>query len=205
MPIHKRVWSSLLYLQTDSGYGPAPYIGATSSDLTVSYARPGDASLQNKVLDSETFREVGDGYYEIAWTEGELGVIGDMAVQITGPSLIEPKRFTVEVVPPPAPSLANPSLCVISGSVIDLGGKPSAPQEISVWPSKVPASVGESLLSGMNIRTTPDAYGNFSLALVRGAKVVITMLQSGLRHTITVPDAETARLIDVLPPLDSQL
>ena len=60
---------------------------------------------------------------------------------------------------------------------------------------------GPSLIDGSLLRTTPDAFGNFSVVLLRGKKVIVEIERSGIKQTITVPEQATANLVDLLPPI----
>ena len=53
------------------------------------------------------------------------------------------------------------------------------------------------------IKTVTDAYGKFSVSLVRNAIVIVTIERAAVRNQVTIPDAPTADLLNLLPPFNN--
>lgn len=163
------------------------------------------AALAPRVIVTEDWSELGGGYYLLRFTEDDLTDIGKFAYRLTSVGIV-PIYGAFDVDPAPLSFLASPAVCIVSGNVLDLSGKAPADQNqsmlISFRTTRVPQQVsGLSLLSARLITTTTDAYGNFSVALLRNAEAIFEADSLGLKQQITVPDQETANIIDLLPPI----
>lgn len=200
MAIYGSSWSSLVQLWQDIGYGPLPVTGLSYNDVSLTIKKAGGL-FSTKVLSETTFIEVGSGYYEIYWGVSDMDVIGEFYLKLT-PEIDGGITFEkiFDVLPPPVfTSNAHPT-CIITGNLIDISGSPMTGAPIVFRPKNVPIFAGPSLLGSSRVPAYPDAFGNFSVELLRSVQVLVEIDNAGIRQLITVPDQETASLIDLLPP-----
>jgi len=178
----------------------APVSGVLKPALTVQVRKAGTSSFSFKTLASDDWAELGYGLYALKWSASDMNTLGEFVFRLAS-STSDPYLGIFSVVPAPLGILASPGVCIVSGNIVDIGGNASHSQQVSFRASQFPASAGPSLIAGGYLTTTPDAYGNFSVALLQGRSVVVEIAQSGLKHTITVPSQPSASLLDLLPPL----
>lgn len=195
----KECWRSL-YLTVDTGYGLAPALGVTYDMLALKMSRNGSDFEDKEVLE-EHWRDLGEGFYTLLWTESDLSVLGQLTYALRIPSLNIAEAGVFDVDPAPFYLDVSAPTCVVTGNIVDIGGDPIFSNQLSFRPRNVPGVAGQSLLASGHIRTSTDAYGNFSVKLLRGAIVLVEIENAGIRHLITVPDTPTASLIDLLPPI----
>lgn len=198
-----RAYETVVRLVTDSGYGPSPVLGVLPTQVAASIRKTGTYEFEVKALDADTWKELDNGYYVVVWTESNTSSLGEVyyLLESAGPVAFNYLEGKFDIEPVPLSTLLAPGKCVVSGSIMDLGGEGGTESWISFRVAKTPSVAGGSLVEGKIIRTVPDVFGNFSVVLLRGKKVVVEIPQSGLKHTITVPDQETANLVDILPPI----
>jgi len=94
-------------------------------------------------------------------------------------------------------------VCILSGTLVDIGGAPMVSTEVVFRPPHVPYYAGHALVGAGLIRTITDAFGNFSVRLLRDTTVLVEIEQVGIRYHINIPDSATAELVDLLPPIPS--
>ena len=191
-----RPWSTTVRL-TLSG---APVAGVPVGALTLKVWKPGETVFLPRTLAAPEWVEIGDGFYAILWTDDDMDTLGEFRFFLTG-APFDPVTGAFDVEPAPFETLASPAVCVISGNVFDLGGQPVQNVALVFRPLKLPSVINTSFVATGLIRATPDAYGNFSVALLRKASVLVELEPAGLRAQFTVPDQETALLVDVIPPI----
>lgn len=196
-----RTYESVIRLQTAL---LVPVTGVLFSQVTVSVRKTGVYSFAVKTMSALNWKEIGAGYYAIIWSSEDMGTLGDFYYTVThhGGPIFTRLEGNFSIYPVPLATLAAPERCIISGNIIDIGGEVGSESWITFRIAKTPSASGASLIEGKILRTVPDVFGNFSVVLLRGKKVVVEIPQSGLKHTITVPDQETASLVDVLPPIN---
>jgi len=198
-----RAYETVVRLQVEGPYGLLPVLGVLPEQAAVSMRRTGTYEFEIKTLDEDNWKDLGNGYYAVVWGESNTGSLGEFyyILETTGAvpfSYIE-GSFSIE--PVPLSVLIAPGKCVISGNIVDIGGDVGTESWINFRIAKTPSVAGTSIVEGKLLRTVPDVFGNFSVVLLRGKKVIVEIPQSGLKHTITVPDQETANLVDILPPI----
>lgn len=198
MALQGRTWNSNIRL-TLAG---APVTGVAFGDISVSYLRAGDTTLQTKVLTVDDWIEVGNGLYILKWSESDMALIGPFYFEISGGSF-DPQRLEFDVHPAPIEALANPEVCLITGNITDLGGDAATQDPISFRLAKRPSAVNDVFVNTNHIRVVPNAYGAFTVALLRGVLVTVTIESVGIRHQFEVPDQSQAQLIDLLPPINN--
>ncbi len=175
----------------------------TVGDLLVQTRKTGETAFVTKTMAVEDWVELGEGFYALKFSEEDTDTLGEIFYRITstGYSFFDEVTGKVDVVAPLINALITPQTCLVSGNVVDLGGDPGLDVDITWRIAKTPSVASDSIVDGRILRTRPDAFGNFSVILLRGKKVVVDMPRSGLKHTITVPDQDAATLVDILPPI----
>lgn len=198
MALQGRVWESNVRL-TLTG---VPVTGVAFGDVTVSYRRAGDTTMTTKLLTASDWVEIENGYYALKWNTSDMASVGPFLFQVTG-GTFDPVTAEFDVVPAPIEALASPETCLITGNIVDLTGLAGFQDEIIFRLAKRPSAVGGIFLLADVIRTTPNVYGAFTVALTRGVQVIVAIERVGIRHQFTVPDAAQAQLIDLLPPINN--
>lgn len=178
-----------------------PVTGVLPSAVTLKIRKNGAASFTTKPLASDSFVEISEGFYSVRWEAADLDTLGSFTFTLSSSGVKAVSVFERIV---PEPFFVNqPSLtCLVTGSVYELDGRPSQ-ESIVFRAQKLPSAVGNALTSGQVVKTSTDAFGNFSASLLRGAKVIVEMERSGLKHTITVPDLPAASLTSLLPQIQA--
>ena len=180
----------------------SPVTGKVFSDMTVKYHKTGDAgAFATKTLVAEDWVELENGYYALLWSGTDMNTLGTFFYQVeeAGSDTVA-DTFTIE--PQPITLQAQAEKCIVSGNVRDIAGEPGLGRAVTFRIAESPFSVGSSIVSGEPIQTVPDFAGNFSIALLRNAKIIVEIQRAGIRHQIDIPDQETANLIDLLPPIN---
>lgn len=201
----------MAYIQYSTAYrtvyltlADTPATGVAHSAVAVMYKKSGQAVWTTKTLTLSDWSELGGGMYSIRFSASEMNTTGDFTFTLNGPAFdnFVYDEFTIE------PSLAGfipqptiPSQCVVSGFVAGSNGLPPSMIKIVARPVQLPARHGNMIVTGDVVWTFADAYGNFSLPLIRGSTVLIQIERTGVRAQITVPDAPAANLLDLLPPI----
>lgn len=173
------------------------------TDVSVSYLPAGASVVIPLTLTADQWLNLGNGVYSIQFPPTATVVVGDFTFFLSsdlfdnfifGELTIEPVPATQEVV--------LPQQCIVTGTVLNMSAL--GPNRLQVRARGVgfPAKTGAFLLSGDEVWTWVDAYGNFSLPLIRNAIMMVEIERAGVRAQITVPDAPTASLISLLPPID---
>lgn len=177
-----------------------PVDNMEGADFEVRIWKPGLLAWQQYYLVDADIMLLGEGYYVITLHPGATDTIGALAIEISG-ELFEDQLFKYWVELPPISNLANVGTCIVFGNIVDIGGNPGRGQEIRITPIAAPSAANQSILTTDPVLTMPDAYGNFSLALIREETVMIEIARTGIRLQFVVPDAPTAQLLALLPPL----
>jgi len=176
----------------------SPVTGILYGAVTVAYKKQGAASLSTKVLAAEDWVELGSGFYTLKFSEAELDTIGPFFYKVSGTGF-DMQFGEIEVEPVPIAMNVAPSKCLVTGNVVDIGGAPTR-TTVLVRPVDFPVISGPSALSADPVQSFTDALGNFSVELIRGQVVIFEVERTGIRNQVTIPDQETAQLVDLLPP-----
>ena len=205
MATYGSAWGSFVQILQNTGYDIVPVEGLLCSDFTVTIRKAG-GTFAEKVLTTQDLMEVGDGWYEFKWSTGDMDTLGEFYFRAV-PDV--PGAFPVDKIfdvnPPPLYMQGVHPDCIVTGNIINIGGMPSTNTYVMFRPKSVPVIAGTSLLGATVLRTTPDAFGNFSVRLLRNLQVLVEIEGAGIRHLITVPDMDTASIIDLLPPVPPPL
>jgi hypothetical protein len=184
----------------EGAYFALPAAGIEHTDLTLKYWKTGFTSLSEYTLTANDWLEIGDGNYVLKLPPTLLDTLGFFWFQLSG-LLIQNYEAQYQVVPTPINYTVNPSICVVSANLIDITGEPAGQEEISFRIAKIPKSSGGALINVKRITARPDAFGNFSVQLIRGSEVVVEIPKAGINNKFTVPEQTSALLLDLLPPL----
>jgi len=183
--------------------GASPALSLDETDFVVKTWKGGETAFTTVVLAAADVVELGEGFYALKMPAALTSVLGEIFIRIssegTNPFSLVSKDFIVS--PVPLASVTSPETCVVSGNIVDIGGKPGQGQEVVVRPVTFPVTEGSSIITSDPVRTNPDAAGNFSVVLIRNQTVIIEVTRTGVRNQIIVPDQETADLLDLLPPI----
>jgi len=198
-----RKYETVVRLMVDGTYGLTPVAGVPFAQVAATMRRTDIYVFELKALNLTNWVELQDGYYVVVWSTSDTSHLGELFFYLESSGAIPfntvEGKFSIE--PTPLAVLAAPDRCIISGNVINLGGEPGTESWVTFRLAKTPSVASTSVVEGKILRTYPDVFGNFSISLLRSKKVIVEIPQSGLKHTITVPDQETANLVDVLPPI----
>jgi len=175
----------------------SPVTGLIETDLTLRFRKNG-GSFQEKTLTQDNFTELETGFYAINFESSEMNALGQFVFRITG-GPIEPYVQTFDIVPVYLGAITPPNICVVSGNIIDLGGDPVWNSPVAFKIVDLPKVVDPSLVAGDFVKTITDVSGTFYVSLIRGATVVAEIPKTALRVQFTVPDQETANIVDLIP------
>jgi len=179
--------------------GGSGVTGLTFESVVVSLRKFSEAGLTEKPLVAEDFIELENGFYVLVLSEIDTNTLGSLFIKVTGAfDIIYHQDY---VVPVPISILQSPSLCLLVGNIVDVGGDPEWNSPITFRIVELPKIFYGSLVSSKAIRTVTDAFGNFTVPLLRGATVVVGIENTAIKHTILIPQQETADLTDLLPTL----
>jgi hypothetical protein len=176
-----------------------PAINLLFSDITVKYHKPGQTSLSTRVLTPTDWFELGDGFYTLKWPGPFVDTLGTFFFELDGILFDNFLFFEFDIDPIPLSLFVSPDVCVISGNITDIGAAPATQNIITFRPAVFPLVVGNTIVNSAPIQIVPDQLGNFSVSLIQGQTVIVTVANSGIQAQITVPIASSAFLIDLLP------
>jgi hypothetical protein len=159
---------------------------------TVKYWKPGLTAMVSHVVQVADWVELGSGFYALSLPATLFDVPGKFLLEVDSVVIVD------DVIPPPPSMLGYPFTCLVSGNLVTIGGQPGQNDQIVFRIVNVPKRFGQSMAVVDRIVTKPDAYGNFSVALLKGATVLAEIPQAGINQQFVVPDAPAADLADIL-------
>jgi hypothetical protein len=178
--------------------------GITYAQVIVSYKKAGGLALVSKTLSSTgSFREIGQGFYEISFTAAELNTLGTFAWIVSSNGLLAtPIKTDFQlgtIVPVTSYSDSRVSLPTntLTGSLIDLSGKPLVGIAVSAKLLSLPEVLGSTTLAGVCtdlISVKSDTEGFFALEVLQGATVDISIPRINYRRSLVVPANTTDEL-----------
>jgi hypothetical protein len=188
---------SVVYLTM--GGTPVPLVPYTG--IVVKFCRSGDTGFTVKTLSAADWVEIGNGYYFLNWAPAQMSELGAFLYTVTGVAFNNLVSGSFEVDPVPLPLLIPPDTCIVTGSIVDIGGNPGKGQNIIFRPIDYPMSEGNSLVAADPVQTVPDILGNFQVALIQGKTILVQIDRTGINFQIVVPAAPSATLLSLLPPI----
>lgn len=142
-------------------------------------------------------REFGLGFYEIDLAATDTNVLGSLDLRWAGPTVRTGllTAFIADVAPTSPNAIQPPPLSSVFGYVYTPNGAPALNAAISArvlsQPTILhPAAEGMALSTGL-VTALTDSDGFFTLPLVAGAQVDVTIPAANFRRTITVPSTAT--------------
>lgn len=174
-----------------------PAISIEYTDLVVKIKKANQNTLTTKTLVPTDWVNLGEGLYTIKFSASETNIPGEFVFTLTGTGFdnFVLDQFTIQ----PGNAVITPAQCVVTGSVFNQSALPPQNLKIVARPVQFPAKVGQNILAADAVYTYPDSQGNFTLVLVRNSVVMIEIERCGIKAQVTVPDAESANLLDLLP------
>src|SRR5262249_55164397 len=156
----------------------------------------GQTDFSTKVLSSSDWAELGNGLYSLRFSSADTNVVGDFTFTLASAKFdnFVYDEFEVEAQPEGVEVPNNPQQCLVSGSIenIAAASPTGEPLKVVVYQPSFPAKSNKLIISADPVYTFVDSQGNFSLALVRNATLIVEIKRCGIRAQITVPDAPTA-------------
>ena len=187
----------LIYLCDNVG---DPKLAVPYDQMNVKFWNHGQESFTTIFPVDTDVVELGEGFYVLRIAKENFPNVGAFFIEVTGMFKTFSKEYFVE--PTPLSFLQGPAVCVVSGNIVDISGAvPGSKEEISFRVAKVPNTVGGSLVTSERFVMYPDAYGNFSIQLLRFSEVIVEIKRTGINYKFTVPDLATAPLLSLLPPI----
>lgn len=185
----------VVYIESSSGL---PATGLTHEDITVGIKKEG-ASFVVFPVDATSFTEVSDGFYVVDLAASDTDTLGSLYLSFAGANikntLLVAHVATPTSAPPQPPAGFTPIITTIFGYMYDAQGapKPNAAVMARVvgQPTLIHPDDQGIVLSADLIRVVTDSSGFFSLNLVAGASVEITIPSANYRRTILVPSTTT--------------
>ena len=184
-----------------------PALGVLPTDLTVRFRKQGETALTTKTMDGTNWIEIGEGFYILKRTAEETDTLGIFFYDIDSAKhdnilfdefvIIEPEGGVPAI---------NPDLCEVSGRVLNsTGSAPLNGAQVKFRPVNSPNEFDSAVVNAEPVFTHTQYDGTFKSPLIRNLTVVVEIDRAGIRHQITIPDAATANLSDLLPPLPAIL
>lgn len=173
----------------------APATGIAFAALTVQYSQNGGA-FAVKVVAAPDWTELDDGVYTLAFTSGELGVLGPLVFTVNSATT---KQFVGQAMVVAAAAATTPVevlTCTLTGYVADMAGLPEVAAGVTARLLGV-SYQGHIGLSDASVATTTNANGQFFLTLARLAEVQVDIPAMNYSRRLTVPNSESAELFEV--------
>lgn len=174
--------------------------GIVFDDVTVAIKKQNESSFTNKVLATEDWVEIGDGFYALKFSTTDTNTVGELLFTVSGADFdnFEFDKFLIEAVPVGVDQIPADT-CLIQGNVRDIGGDAAVDHRVFIRPADIPAQSGDTILSSIPKISHTDNLGNFNVALLRNQIVLIDVNNTGVKIQFTVPDQVSALLTDLLP------
>ena len=180
--------------------GVTPVTGVVFGSVTCEYRKAGAASFTAKTVTAPNFRELGNGFYGITFTAGELDTLGVFAWVVNGAGFAQSAN-TADIVSAASATTLPPSIqtCILTGHILDALGDPVVGAAVSARLIGMPTILGTYGLSEDYISVKTNNNGEFFLEIARLAQVDVTISVMNYRRTLTVPNAATAVLFTQVP------
>ena len=175
-----------------------PALNVPPSSVVCNIKQAGTSAFSQYPLNSSLWKSLGSGYYTIIFSSFATASVGNFTYTLTS-SNFDNFAYDEFVIVPKADVVIN-TMCVVSGSLINLGGNPANLIKVTARMVAFPAKFNGSILGGDQAYTFLDSNGKFSLPLLRGSTCIIEIPRAGIKSQINIPDQVTANLMDLLPP-----
>lgn len=181
-------------------YGDTPVEGVTYDEVTLKIRKNGEEAFSVRTLLEAEWLEIGLGYYALRFSPDDFDTLGEFRYVLAGETF-DAVSGVFDVDPAPISFETAPPQCIVSGNIVDIGGDPLQQTRVFFQPKNVPGKTGGSIIASGNIELLTDVYGNFTVKLLRESRVLVTIPAAGIKVLIEVPDASSANLLDLLPPI----
>lgn len=178
--------------------------GVVYTDIDVALRKEG-GSFTTKVLTVSDWTEVGFGYYELALSASDTDTAGSLLIRVArvaGPTFNTNvvSNTVITYVVPPSPVVIPVPQVIIYGYLYNVFGSPVANASVQATVLGIPTIMhpGTEGLAVTNelLVETSDSSGYWTLSLIPGSQVEITIPSTGYRRSITVP-ATSTNLFDI--------
>lgn len=91
-------------------------------------------------------------------------------------------------------------ICTLSGTIVDANGKPMPEVGVRIHPFSPrgePVFVDGKLVAADPLSTTTNDDGHFSVNLIQGLEIILTIEALGFSKQVIVPKSATANLVDL--------
>lgn len=171
-----------------------PALNLTSGALTFFIKKANDSVFSSLVF--TTFAEVGEGVYAVGLSAAHTDTLGSLLVLIKGVTIhtaLVSATVTDEPVVPPEDVVLPANKVSVFGYVYDVSGNPVANTSVVARLLKSPASLSPfvDFISASSITTKTNDVGLFSLILVEGLEIDVSIPVCNFRRTIIVPAVNT--------------
>lgn len=181
-------------------YGATPVEGITYEDLTLQIRKNGETEFSERAVAETEWLELGLGFYALRFATTDFDVLGEFRYVLSGPSFDTHSGY-FDVDPAPISYETAPPQCIVSGNIVDIGGAGLSQSRVFFQPKNVPGKTGGSIIASGSLNLLTDVHGNFSVKLIRESRVLVMIPDAGIKVLIDVPDASSANLLDLLPPI----
>lgn len=176
-----------------------PATGITPNQVHCKIKKANQINFTEKILDLNNWIELGNGYYTIKFSAIDMSRVGTFVYSLDSGTFdnFEFEEFSVLAVA----DITLKDKCIVTGKFVSLAGDAARQIKVYAKAAEYPASSNGRVVSGDVIFTELAYDGSFQMALLRGSTVIIEVPRAAIRHQITIPDAPTASLMDLLPPM----
>jgi hypothetical protein len=177
----------------------APMVGVPFDGVSVHIKKPMQG-IEAWIISEDSWIPLGDGFYSLIVPGNMLMQPGEFHWWLTSPdSAGAHGSFEVDALPLEAS--IPPGQCLVSGSVVSLGGMPKLGALVSLRVVKTPTTVSGSLLEGNILQTYTTATGQFSLPVVQGVTAILEITSAGIRQQVIIPHLDSVDVLTLLPPI----
>jgi phage baseplate assembly protein gpV len=175
-----------------------PSLSILPANVVCEIKKNGQTVFTPKVINSQNWVNLGDGYYTIRFSADDLSRVGSFTYKLSGPNF---DNFLYdELVILAAEDVTVKDKCVVKAQFIGLSGDGAKQIRVTARMVEFPASSNGRIVSGDTIYTYLNSNGECELTLLRNSVVLIEVPRAAIRSQITVPDTPTADLMNLLPP-----
>lgn len=179
--------------------GGSPVLGVVVGNVTMNIWKTGMGDFVIRPISPLEWTELSNGYYTIKFNSDDSNTLGVFFFTLSGSFDLFTKELSID--PAQINQVLVDDVCIVFGNIVDIGGNPESRTPVYFRPVAGPHVVSTSLINSAPINMSPDAYGNFSVRLLRNQTVVVSIPGAGINNQIVVPDQSTALLLDLLPPI----
>jgi hypothetical protein len=174
--------------------------GISPGSVNCLIKKDGQTAFAAKELTDESWFDLGFGFYTIRFSGADLSRVGSFVYALSGTAFDNFAYDDFVVLAPVDVTVADK--CVVSGQFVGLSGsRPGKPIQVTARPIRFPAESNGRVIAADSLFTFLDSTGAFEIALLRGLICIIEIPCAGIRHQVEIPDAASANILDLLPPL----